>query len=59
MLEPNSTPSGTITAANVLAIGGQNVTAGDFVAPKLPKRIKVPEGQIYVRTESYVYAFGR
>ena len=26
------TVTGTITAANVLAIGGQNVTAGDFVA---------------------------
>jgi NADH-quinone oxidoreductase subunit D len=26
--------------------------AGDFIAPKLPKRIKVPEGEIYVRTEN-------
>jgi NADH-quinone oxidoreductase subunit D len=26
--------------------------AGQYIAPKLPKKIKVPEGEIYVRTEN-------
>ena len=26
--------------------------AGDFVAPRLPKRIKIPAGEIYLRTEN-------
>jgi NADH-quinone oxidoreductase subunit D len=30
----------------------EKLPAGQYVAPKLPKRIKVPEGQIYVRTEN-------
>jgi NADH-quinone oxidoreductase subunit D len=30
----------------------EKLPAGEFVAPKLPKRIKVPEGEIYVRTEN-------
>ncbi len=25
---------------------------GDYVSPKLPKKVKVPEGEIYVRTEN-------
>ncbi len=30
----------------------EKLPAGQYVAPKLPKRVKVPEGQIYVRTEN-------
>jgi NADH-quinone oxidoreductase subunit D len=30
----------------------EKLPAGDFIAPKLPKRIKVPDGEIYVRTEN-------
>jgi NADH-quinone oxidoreductase subunit D len=30
----------------------EKLPAGQYVAPKLPKRIRVPEGQIYVRTEN-------
>ncbi len=30
----------------------EKIPAGQYVMPKLPKRIKVPEGEIYVRTEN-------
>jgi NADH-quinone oxidoreductase subunit D len=30
----------------------EKLPAGQYVSPKLPKKIKVPEGEIYVRTEN-------
>jgi NADH-quinone oxidoreductase subunit D len=30
----------------------QKLPAGQYVSPKLPKKIKVPEGEIYLRTEN-------
>jgi NADH-quinone oxidoreductase subunit D len=30
----------------------ERLPAGDYVSPKLPKKVKVPEGEIYVRTEN-------
>jgi NADH-quinone oxidoreductase subunit D len=30
----------------------EKLPAGQFIAPKLPKTIKIPEGEVYVRTEN-------
>ena len=30
----------------------QKLPAGHYIAPKLPKKLKVPDGEIYVRTEN-------
>ena len=30
----------------------EKLPAGPYITPKLPKKIKVPEGEIYLRTEN-------